>query len=383
MSRCNYTKDFSLIPRHTWLNVASEGPLPKKANEALQQAIAWKSAPHLLTFLKFQQVPQGLKKAIAALLNVDKNDCILGNSATYGLHLLSHGIEFKAGDEIILMQNDFPTDILPWLSLCQKGVVVRQLKSQQHVLTRQELEKAINRRTKLVCLPLVHSFTGFKLDIKGIGHICRSRGILCVVNLSQAAGAFGIDLGQWEVDAVVCAGYKWLLGPYGTGFCWIRKEVREKLNYAQNYWISLMDEASLHAEGPVQLKDDRSARRYDVFGTANFFNYVPWQASIEYLLKIGMEKVGQHNRILVDKIVDGLDLKNYDLISPGLKDGRTNIVVLSRRDASQNQALYEYLKDRGFYLGLWKNKLRISPHIYNTPQEMEGLLTALDRYASK
>jgi len=96
------------------------------------------------------------------------------------------------------------------------------------------------------------------------------------------AGAFEIDLTQWEVDAVVCAGYKWLLGPYGTGFCWIRKEVRQQLNYAQNYWISLMDEASLNSEGPIHLKEDHSARRYDVFGTANFFNYVPWAASIEY-----------------------------------------------------------------------------------------------------
>jgi selenocysteine lyase/cysteine desulfurase len=378
----SYDKDFSLIPRHTWLNVASEGPLPKKANAALQKAIAWKSAPHLLTFTKFQQVPHELKKIIAAMLHVDKNDVILGNSATYGLHLMSHGFEFERGDEIILMQNDFPTDILPWLSLCQKGVIVHQLKAQQHVMTKQELEKAITHRTRLVCLPLVHSFTGYKLDIKAIGKVCRSRGVICVVNLSQAAGAFEIDLSQWEVDAVVCAGYKWLLGPYGTGFCWIRKEIRDTLNYAQNYWISLMDEASLHADGPVLLKDDRSARRYDVFGTANFFNYVPWQASIEYLVQIGLEKVGEHNKILVNKIVDGLDLKRFDLISPSPKNERTNIVVFSHKDAAHNPGLYEYLKDKGSYLGLWRNKLRISPHIYNTPQEMEGLLTALDSYAS-
>jgi cysteine desulfurase / selenocysteine lyase len=379
----DYTKDFSLKPRHTWLNVASEGPLPKIANEALQKAIEWKSAPHLLTIPKFQQVPFSLKKAIGTLLHVDKNDVILGNSATYGLHLMSHGFGFKEGDEIILLQNDFPTDILPWLSLAQKGVIVHQLKTRQHVMTSGELEKAITRRTKLVCLPLIHSFTGFKQDIRTIGRICRSHGIICVLNLSQAAGAFEIDLSQWEVDAVVGAGYKWLLGPYGTGFCWIRKEVRQQLNYAQNYWISLMDEASLNAEGPIHLKDDCSARRYDVFGTANFFNYMPWTASIEYLLSIGLDTVDKHNKILVDKIVDGLNREYFDLISPRPPQERTNIVVFSCKDASQNLHLNQFLKDKGFYLALWRNKLRISPHIYNTPQEMEGLLTALDRYAAK
>jgi cysteine desulfurase / selenocysteine lyase len=379
----DYTKDFSLKPQYTWLNVASEGPLPKAAAEALQEAIKWKESPHLLTTAKFQQVPAALKKTIARLINVDGQDVILGNSATYGLHLMSHGIKFIAGDEIILLQNDFPTDILPWLSLEQKGVIVHQLKARQQVLTPQELEQAINRRTKLICLPLIHSFTGFKQDIKTIGQLCLSRGILCVVNLSQAAGAFEIDLSQWDVDAVVCAGYKWLLGPYGTGFCWIKKEVRQQLEYAQNYWIALMDEEALNTEGVINLKDDHSARRYDVFGTANFFNYVPWQASIEYLLSIRLDNVDKHNQMLVDQIVNGLNQKHFDLLSPRPKSERTNIVVFSHKDASQNPRLFGFLKSKGFYLALWKNKLRVSPHIYNTSREMEGLLTALDQYASR
>jgi len=376
-------KDFALKPGHTWLNVASEGPLPRCAADALLQAIAWKSAPHLLTIPKFQQVPLQLKETIARLIHAERDDVILGNSATYGLHLLSHGLGFKAGDEVILLQNDFPTDILPWLSLSQKGVLVHQLKAKDHILTSQELEAAVNHRTKLVCLPLVHSFSGFKLDIEAIGRLCRLRGIMLVVNLSQAAGAFDIDLTRFQADAVVCAGYKWLLGPYGTGFCWIRKEIRQQLNYAQNYWISLMDEDSLNNEGPISLKDDHTARRYDVFGTANFFNYVPWISSIEYLLSIGLERVHEHNQGLVDQFVEGLDQNNFDLISPKPKDERTNIIVFSHQDASKNAGVYDLLRSKGFYLALWKNKLRVSPHIYNTPQDIGRLLDVLGRYHAK
>ncbi|MFI5206110.1 MAG: aminotransferase class V-fold PLP-dependent enzyme, partial [Candidatus Paceibacterales bacterium] len=194
---------------------------------------------------------------------------------------------------------------------------------------------------------------------------------------------FEIDVSQWEVDAVVSAGYKWLLGPYGPGFCWIRKEVRQQLEYFQNYWIALMDEAALRADGPIHLKEDHSARRYDVFGTANFFNYVPWKASIDYLVKIGLDKVDQHNQMLVDQIVDGLDQKYFELLSPRPKKERTNIAVFSCKDASQNPHLFGFLKDKGFYLALWRNKLRVSPHIYNTPQEMESLCRSLEKYASK
>ncbi len=380
MSPTNYTKDFSLDPAHTWLNVASEGPLPKAAKKALEEAVVWKSSPHLLTVAKFQQAPLELKQSIARLIHVHHDDVILGNSATYGLHLLANGLPLKAGDEIILLQNDFPTDILPWLSLESKGVIVHQLKAQHHVLTPEELKKAINRQTKLVCLPLVHSFTGFKQELTLISQLCRSHGIRCIVNLSQAAGAFEIDLNEWEVDAAVCAGYKWLLGPYGTGFCWIKKEVREKLNYAQNYWISLMDEKSLSSEGPLSLKDDHSARRYDIFGTANFFNYVPWRASIDYLLSVGLNKINEHNQRLVDQLISGLDQKKFYLVSPSAKKERSNIVVFSYQDAFQNSRLSEFLKSEGIHLALWKNRLRASPHLYNTSQDIEKLLKALEGY---
>jgi len=143
----SYANDFSLIQNHVWLNVASEGPLPKMAQRALQEAVQWKNSPHLLTIAKFQQVPYELKQSIATLLHVEPQDVILGNSATYGLHLLAHGLSFQRGDEIILLQNDFPTDILPWLSLQAKGVAVHQIKAAQQVLSVQELQKAITSRT--------------------------------------------------------------------------------------------------------------------------------------------------------------------------------------------------------------------------------------------
>jgi len=103
----------------------------------------------------------------------------------------------------------------------------------------------------------------------------------------------------------------------------------------------------------------------------------------QYLLSIGLDNVGQHNQALVNQLVDGLNKERFDLISPHLKKERTNIVVFSCKDASQNSPLFEFLKGKGFYLALWRNKLRVSPHIYNTLQEMEGLLKTLAQFVSK
>ena len=374
----DYSKDFELEQGHTWLNAASEGPIPKVSARALHQAATWKLSPHRLTIPKFQQVPLELKKAIATLIHVPADEVILGNSATYGLHLLANGLPFKKGDEIILMRNDFPTDILPWLHLKAQGVIVHQLKGKGEVLTPKEVEAAVTPKTKVVCLPYVHTFSGLGLDIQAIGNICRRQSILFIVNLSQAVGAFAVDLSKLPVDAAVCAGYKWLLGPYGTGFCWMKARVREQLDYPQAYWIALMDERSLASTGELTLKADRSARRFDVFGTANFFNYVPWTASIKYLAGIGMDTVWRHNQDLVGQIIEGLD-KQFKLLSSANKNECTNIVVFSHQDSVQNTKVYEYLKAQGFYAALWKNKLRIAPHIYNTRKDIKRLLAALKK----
>lgn len=375
-----YSKDFGLNPDHVWLNAASEGPIPKCSAAALQEAIGWKLSVHELTIPRFQQVPVGLKISLSKLIDAPADEIILGNSATYGLHLLANGLSWEAGDDILLMRNDFPTDILPWLHLTKKGVNVRQLKGLGEVLTIEEINAAITPKTKLICLPLIHTFSGLALDVKAIGALCLQKKIIFVVNLSQALGAFPVSVKELSVDAIVCAGYKWLMGPYGTGFCWMKTDLRKRLDYPQAYWIALMDEQSLSSEQDIQLKEDSSAKRYDVFGTANFFNYVPWKASIDYLLNIGLDEVSRHNQELVDILISGIDLDRFEILSPVEKINRTNLVVISSRNRNENALIAAHLNKQGVHIALWKHKLRIAPHIFNTRKDIERFLSVLNGY---
>ena len=275
------------------------------------------------------------------------------------------------------MCNDFPSDILPWLHLKNKGIIVHQVRAAGPVLSAEEVKSALKPRTRVVCLPHVHTFSGWALDIVAIGQLCRKYGILFIVNGSQAVGAFEVNVADLPVDAIVCAGYKWLLGPYATGFCWLKTEVRGRLDYPQAYWTAMMDAASLNSSAEIVLKDNHLARRYDVFATANFFNYVPWKASIEYLAGIGIGQVARHNKTLVDQIIDGLDKKQFECLSPALRGQRTNIVVFSHQNKAQNTKIFERLRKHGLHLALWKGVLRAAPHIYNTPKDIERLLSVL------
>src|SRR6185312_10513354 len=125
----------------------------------------------------------------------------------------------------------------------------------------------------VVCMSWAFSLTGWMADIAAIGKLCRERGVLFVVNASQAAGAHTLDVQQLDADAIVSCGFKWLCGPYGTGFAWIRPEVRDMLGYQQPYWLAHLSDGGL--EGPFEhaLRTDLGAAAFDVFCTANFLNF--------------------------------------------------------------------------------------------------------------
>ncbi len=375
----SYKEFFEQSDGHVWLNAASEGPLPIPAREALYKVIEKKACPHELTFEYFAKVPAQLKKSIGTLINVNFRDVILANSASYGIHILANGIVWQKGDEIVLMQNDFPTDILPWLALEEQGVVVKQIKPAGHMLTVEELKATISDKTRVVCLSQVHTFSGHRLsDVRAVSDLCHSKGAAFVLNISQSCGNEPIDVEAFGVDAIVCAGYKWLLGPYGIGFCWIDPDLRKTLKLNQSYWVSAMSDEDLKSEEALEYRDSQSARKYDMFGTANFFNTVPFTASIDWLMDIGIDTVKAHNDELTDRLINGLDLTKYQWISPTDPQKRSALAVISAVDPARNEAIHQSLAGQGLHTALWKNNIRITPHIYNTPEDMDLLLSQLN-----
>jgi len=373
----SFYKDFGPFDGKVWLNSASEGPLPRVAVEALHEAVEWKIKPHLLTNEKFADVPRNLKKILGRLINVPAPDIILGNSATYGIHLLANGIQWQAGDEILVMRNDFPVDILPWLALEKKGVRIRQLEPASFVLTPEELERQINAKTKLFCISHVHTFSGHKADIEKMGVICRSQNVIFVANLTQTLGNAPLDVSSLPVDAVTSSGFKWLCGPYGTGFCWIKPELREALEYNHSFWVSVLSAEDLAANREITLPQVRGAGKFDVFGTANFFNFYPWSASIKYLLDIGIERIRAQNNILINNLINGLIQSGYDLISPQPEGKRSALVVFSHKNPALNLKIFNILKVNGIFGAFWKGNIRISPHVFNVPEDIGKLLSVL------
>ena len=375
----NYSQDFGPFEGKLWLNCAHQGPLPRVAAAAAEEAIAWKRAPWLLTTERFSGVPQKLKQSLGRLINAPAEEIILGNSASYGLHLLANGIPWREGDEVLLMKGDFPSDILPWLMLAERGVRTRFIEPRDHVPQVDELLANITPATRVFCVTLVHSFSGYAVDARAMAEVCRARGVKFVLNASQALGARPFNVEDTPVDAVVSAGWKWTCGPYGTGFCWLRPELRESLRRTQAYWLSMQTADELGEEqGAPALRDDLGARAFDVFGTANFFNFKAWTASVDYLLSQGIENVAAHNDRLVSELIAGLDRSRYEILSPLDGPRRSTLVLISHKQAERNAAIYERLLRQGVYVAMRRGRLRISPHIHLTSEDIARALDALN-----
>ncbi|MCI0411294.1 aminotransferase class V-fold PLP-dependent enzyme, partial [bacterium] len=361
------------------LNCAHQGPLPTVAVSEAREAIAWKVAPFHLTTERFSGVPKRLRQALALLIDAAAEDIILGNSASYGLHLLANGIRWRAGDEVLLMKGDFPSDILPWLALRDKGVKVRLIQPRNHVLQADELLENITHSTKLFCTTLVHSFSGFAIDASALGEVCRAHGVLFVLNTSQALGTRPFSILTTPVDAITNVGHKWLCGPYSTGFCWMKPELRESLEYNQAYWLAMQTADDLANEQNVPaLRPDLGARQYDVFGTANFFNFKPWAASVEYLLAQRIENIAAHNYKLISRWIEELDMSRYELLSPRDGAARSTLVFISARQPQRNGEIYAKLLKEKVFVAQRAGKLRISPHLYNTFEDIDQALAILN-----
>lgn len=369
--------EFVALQGHVWLNCAHQGPLPARARRAAEQAVAWKASPWELTSERFAGVPARLRDVLGLLIGAPACDIILANSASYSLHLLANGMPWRDGDEVLVMQGDFPSDILPWLGLTDRGVAVRQLRPRGRVLDVEEVAAAIGPRTRLLCLTWVHSLSGWAIDLAAIGTLCRSRGVIFVVNASQALGARPIDVATAPVDALVSVGWKWLCGPYATGFCWIRPELREQLRYNQAYWLSILTADDLgRAELDLTPKHDPGARRYDVFCTANFFNFVPWTAAVELVLEIGVDAIRAHDDALVDRLIAGLDPGRYDLLSPRAGPQRSTLVFIAPRRADAAQ-VHAGLSAAGVHTSYRAGAIRLAPHVCNDEGDIDRALAAL------
>jgi selenocysteine lyase/cysteine desulfurase len=237
---------------------------------------------------------------------------------------------------------------------------------------------ALAPRTRLFCTTWVDSFSGHVMDAAGVGAVCRDAGVLFVLNATQGLGVRPLDVEAASVDAVTCAGYKWLCGPYGTGFCWISSRVMDRLRPGRRYWLPSARERGLHdleqlTRGPAPA----APAVHDVFCTASFLNVLPWIAAVEYLTELGLERVGAHNAALVEALRKVAEDNGLASRAAGSGSVESPMLVIEGLRPEAALGLTSTLRERGIHVALRGGRIRVTPHVHNGPEDVERFASAL------
>jgi cysteine desulfurase/selenocysteine lyase len=374
----NCRSEFADFEGVTYLNAALQGPMPLVAVREAVAALEWKKHPYRLPDSAYFDIPDRIREKVARLIGGRSEEVAVTTGTSAGLAAVAAGIDWRPGDEVLVGRGEFPAHFSTWLRYEQAGKLrVRVVEPRGRFISADDYIACIGPQTRVISASLVRFDNGARLDAARVARAGEKVGAAMVVDLAQCAGAMTINLRELGVSMAVCSGYKWLLGPYGTGFFWVASEWIERLPLGAVYFMGLEGAREFHAMPRGDLRPAPGARRWDSAETASFTNLAAFESSLDLVLRIGPEAVERHNDALIAEIIDGLPQTNYVLASPAERQRRGPFVCVSARDQKQTLALYEKLRSAQVSVSLRENALRVSPHIYNTPQEISRFMKIL------
>jgi len=379
-TQTNWREEWFEFEDATYLNLAGQSPMPKVSLRAIQAAIADKKYPHHRPDAEFYAVPDRLRANLAQLIGARPEEVAVTTGASAGAVAVAHALEWKAGDEVITAAREFPLQYATWKPMeARVGLTVKVVEPQERFLTADDLMAALTPRTNLVSVSMVRFDDGVMLDAKKLAAACHAQGTLLLLDVSQCCGAVPLNVRELGADFLICAGYKWLFGPFGTGFFWIRHDLLGKLRPDAFYWMALDGShnfAQLNFQNP---KPADNAKRWDAPEWASHFNFnlVGMDASLELVLKMGAATVEEHNRRLIEFMFARLPKDRCVPASPLDASQRGPYGCFRARSAEKTAELYQKLRAENVVVSLREGNIRVSPHLYNTERDIDRLIAVI------
>lgn len=374
----DYRSEFGDFEGVTYLNAASEGPLPLKSVRASQTALEWKKLPHKIPEAEYFGLPNRIRALLAKLLGGEPDEFAITSGASSGMSAVASNFDWKPQDEVLIGRGEFPAHIATFMPLADAGRLrVKIVHPRDRFLTASDYIQQFTPQTRLISVSVVRFDDGARIDAKHLAEACRKAGISLLLDASQCACATPMNLRAIGADFVACSGYKWLLGPYGTGFFWVRRESMEKLRPGPSYWAALEGASKFHSLPLDKISIVPGARRWDAAETANFTNLAALQASLEFIDSVGIQTIYNHTQQLVSQIIERFPRDTCVLSSPADAANRGSYICVAARKSERTKELYEKLQKAQVMVSLRENALRISPHLYNTARDIAKLINVL------
>ena len=380
MAKIDLQKQFPHPDDLIYLNHAGVGPWPRRTAAAVEQFAMENMIQGPLRYAEWLKVETQLREKAATLLNAPSPDDIaLVKSTSEALSMVAYGLDWQKGDNVVIPDQEFPSNRIVWESLASMGVSVRQVDLSQGESPEAALMAAIDQRTRLVSVSSVQYATGLRMDLEALGTACREHGVLLCIDAIQSLGAITMDVQKIQADFVMADGHKWLLAPEGLGVFYCRAELREVLKLRQFGWHMVEHHGDFDRR---EWTPAATARRFEC-GSPNMLAIHGLEASVSLLFHMGMDKVERNVLSNSRYIFDFFDSRNdFKLLTP-TENGRYAGIVTFLHERVDSSQIHKRLYEKGVICAVRGGGIRFSPHFYTPREKLEKALHHLRKIVKK
>jgi cysteine desulfurase / selenocysteine lyase len=358
-----------------YLNNASIGPLPERTRQALEIFNRKRAAPFQLPDRDIFNSMAESRRLAAELLGVVPEEIALSINTGFGLSLAARALPLEPGDIVLASDREFPANVYPWMMLKDIGVTLELAPTTPEGWPDEAylLERIQDPRVRVLAVSLVQFSNGYTVDLARLSSATRDTNTYLVVDAIQGVGQIPLDLSQTPVDVLSCGAQKWLLSPWGSGFLYVRRELIHELRPAVTGWMAFegTDDFTRLTQYNDTLRGD--ARRFELI-TLPYQDFAGMNASLDLLLSLGISRIRKHLQTLHAPVLAWAARTGAQVASPA---GERGSGILCVAPANVGQA-FRALKAAHIISSMREGAIRLSPHAYNTLDEMERVVEVLE-----
>jgi cysteine desulfurase/selenocysteine lyase len=364
---------FPITEQYVYMNHAAVAPLSTRVRDGMFALVEDVTRNGSVNYEEWCQTYERTRESAARLVNATAHEIAFMRNTSDALSAVANGIDWHEGDNVVTCNVEFPSNVYPWMRLAEeRRIAMKFAEERSGRVDTDELLSQVDDRTRVVTISWVQFASGFRSDLARIGKFCRERDILFVVDAIQGLGGLKLDVARDYVDAFAADAHKYLLGPEGIALLYVSDRVIDRINPTVVGWTSVNNyEQYLD----YRLDYREGAGRFEC-GTLNSAGVYGLGAGIDLFLEVGPEAIESYLLELGDYLAERLTSKGYEIVSPR-GAGEASAIVTCKHERHTPRDLYRLLREKNILTASRLNRLRISPHFYNTREEVDALVDAL------
>jgi cysteine desulfurase/selenocysteine lyase len=368
-----YTAEFPIREMYVYLNHAAVAPLSHRVSRAVSSLTEEMSRCGIDAYHRWMEGVGAARRQAARLLGARAHEIAFVTNTSEGLSVIAGGLDWRAGDRVLVVRPDFPSNIYPWMDLERKGVTVDYVSRREGRIQVEDLEKALRSETRLLTVSSVDFLSGYRSDLVAMGAFCRQKGLLFCVDGIQSLGLIPVDVKDCHIHFLSAGGHKWLLGPMGCGVLYVAQEVVDLVHPKGVGWKSVRGENDFFK---IRLDFKPDALRFEP-GSLNLLGIHGLGAALNLLLEVGVERIFEGVMAVNDLFVQGLRQRGLKIVTPLERSSRSGI--LSFMPKADPEKTFYTLMEENIMVSERKGLIRLSPHFYNTEADVRRFFEVLDR----